>query len=169
MNPGKARAAGCAGDMEHEVLGHWPGLVAAGLMTALVVLAAVAGRLHIAVGSALVVVAVASLAGAAGARAWYVMLQRGKASGIVTRGLCIHGFVTGAVAAGIPALLLARVPVGTFFDAATSGLFFAMAIGRQGASSPAAAQAASPHPAGGSGHPTGTSGRGGCRPSSLNR
>jgi phosphatidylglycerol:prolipoprotein diacylglycerol transferase len=114
------------------IAGSWAGLVAAGLITALVMLAAVAGRLHVAVGSALVVAAVASLAGAAGARAWYVVLQRGTTGGIVTRGLCVQGFVAGAVAAGIPALLLAHVPAGTFFDAATPGLFLAMAIGRQG-------------------------------------
>jgi phosphatidylglycerol:prolipoprotein diacylglycerol transferase len=74
----------------------------------------------------------ASLAGAAGARGWYVMLERGKVSGLPVRGLCIQGFLAGAVLAGIPGLLLARIPAGTFFDAAAPGVFLAMAIGRQG-------------------------------------
>jgi phosphatidylglycerol:prolipoprotein diacylglycerol transferase len=110
----------------------WAGFVAVGLMAALAVLAVLLARVHVAVGAALAVAAVASLAGAAGARGWYVMLQRGKVEGIVTRGLCIQGFVAGAVLVGMPGLLLAGIPVGTFFDAAAPGLFFAMAIGRQG-------------------------------------
>ena len=60
------------------------------------------------------------------------MLERGKVSGLPVRGPCIHGFIAGAVAAGVPGLLLAGIPVGTFFDAAAPGVFLAMAIGRQG-------------------------------------
>ena len=66
------------------------------------------------------------------ARGWYVMLQRGNVGGIVTRGLCIQGFVAGAALVGMPGLLLAGILAGTFFGAAASGLFFAMAIGRRG-------------------------------------
>lgn len=60
----------------------------------------------------------------AGARGWYVMLQRGKVRVLPVRGLCIQGFMAGAVLAGIP--------VGAFFDVAAPGLFVAVAIGRQG-------------------------------------
>ncbi len=93
-------------------------MVAAGLVAALAVLVALLARVGVGAGGALVVALAASLAGAAGARGWYVMLQRGQVSGLPTRGLCIQGFVAGAVIAGIPGLLLAGIPVGTFFDAA---------------------------------------------------
>ncbi len=113
------------------ITGSWAGMVAAGLAVALPVLVTLLARVGVG-GSVLVVALAASLAGAAGARGWYVMLQRGKVSGLPTRGLCIQGFIAGAVVAGIPGLLLAGIPAGTFFDAAAPGVFFAMAIGRQG-------------------------------------
>ncbi len=99
------------------ITGSWAGMVAAGLAVALPVLVTLLARVGVG-GSVLVVALAASLAGAAGARGWYVMLQRGKVSGLPTRGLCIQGFIAGAVVAGIPGLLLAGIPVGTFFDAA---------------------------------------------------
>jgi phosphatidylglycerol:prolipoprotein diacylglycerol transferase len=99
---------------------------------ALAVLVVLLGRVGVGAGGPLAVALAASLAGAAGARGWYVMLERGKVSGLPVRGLCIQGFLAGAVLAGIPGLLLARIPAGTFFDAAAPGVFLAMAIGRQG-------------------------------------
>ena len=114
------------------ITASWAGLVAVGLAVALAVLVVLLGRVGVGAGGALAVALAASLAGAASARGWYVMLERGKVSGLPVRGLCIQGFLAGAVLAGIPGLLLAGIPVGTFFDAAAPGLFFAMAIGRQG-------------------------------------
>lgn len=114
------------------ITGAWAGFAVAGLAVALTVLAVLLGRAGVGTGGALAVALAASLAGAAGARGWYVMLERGKVSGLPTRGLCIQGFIAAAVTAGIPGLLLAGIPVGTFFDAAAPGMFFAMAIGRQG-------------------------------------
>lgn len=114
------------------ITGAWTGFVVAGLAAALAMLVVLLARVQAGAGGALAVALAASLAGAAGARGWYVMLQRGKVSGLPTRGLCIQGFIAGAVVAGIPGLLLAGIPVGTFFDAAAPGVFFAMAIGRQG-------------------------------------
>lgn len=114
------------------ITGSWAAFVAVGLAAALAVLAVLLARDGVGAGGALAVAAAASLAGAAGARGWYVMLQRGKVSGLPTRGLCIQGFIAGVVAAGLPGLLLARIPVGTFFGAAAPALFLAMAIGRQG-------------------------------------
>jgi phosphatidylglycerol---prolipoprotein diacylglyceryl transferase len=101
-------------------------------VVALAVLVALLARVGVDAGGALVVALTASLAGAAGARGWYVMLHRGQVSGLPTRGLCIQGFVAGSMIAGIPGLLLAGIPVGTYFDAAAPGVFLAMAIGRQG-------------------------------------
>jgi len=99
---------------------------------ALGLLVVLLGRVHIGTGPALAVSAAVILAGIIGARAWYVMLQRGKTEGPAFRGLCIQGTVAGGALAAVPGLLIAGIPVGTFFDAATPGLFFAMAIGRQG-------------------------------------
>jgi phosphatidylglycerol:prolipoprotein diacylglycerol transferase len=113
------------------ITGSWAAFVFAGLGVALAVLVVLLARVGVGTGGVLVVALVASLAGAAGARGWYVMLQRGKVSGLPTRGLCIQGFIAGAVVAGIPGLLLAGIPAGTFFDAAAPGVFLAMAIGRQ--------------------------------------
>lgn len=60
------------------------------------------------------------------------MLQRDKTEGLAVRGLCIQGTVAGGALAAVPGLLLTGNPAGTFFDAATPGLFSAMAVGRQG-------------------------------------
>jgi phosphatidylglycerol:prolipoprotein diacylglycerol transferase len=110
----------------------WAAFVVIGLTAALAVLVILLARAGVGAGGALAVAAAASLAGAVGARGWYVMLQRGKVPGPPTRGLCIQGFIAGAVAAGVPGLLLAGIPVGTFFDAAAPGMFLAIAVGRQG-------------------------------------
>jgi len=114
------------------VAASWPATVAAGMGLALWLLTVLLGRVHVGTGRALAVSAAVVLAGIIGARAWYVMLQRGKTEGLAFRGLCIQGTVAGGALAAVPALLIAGIPVGTFFDAAAPGLFFAMAIGRQG-------------------------------------
>ena len=114
------------------VTGSWAAAVAAGVALALWLLTVLLGRVHIGTGRALAVSAAVVLAGIIGSRLWYVMLQRGKTEGLVTQGLCIQGTVAGGALAAVPALLIAGIPVGTFFDAATPGLFFAMAVGRQG-------------------------------------
>lgn len=114
------------------IVGSWAAFVVMGLAVALAVLVILLARAGVDAGGALAVALAATLAGAAGARGWYVILQRGKVSGLPTRGLCIQGFIAGAVVAGIPGLLLAGIGVGTFSGAAAPGVFFAMAIGRQG-------------------------------------
>ena len=110
----------------------WSALVATGVVVALTLRGVLIARVHEPVSPALAVAIASSVAGAIGARLWYVALQRGRAGGGVSRGLCIQGFVTGVVIVGLLALTLTRIPAGTFLDAAAPGLFFAMAIGRQG-------------------------------------
>lgn len=107
-------------------------LVATGVVVALTLLGVLVARVHEPVSPALAVAIASSVAGAIGARLWYLALQRGRAGGGVSRGLCIQGFVTGVVIVGLLALTLTRIPAGTFLDAAAPGLFFAIAIGRQG-------------------------------------
>lgn len=113
-------------------LGAWPAFVGLGVGVGLALQAMLSARAHLDVGSALIVSSVASVAGLIGAKAWYVALNRGAGAASAVQGLCIQGFLVGAVAAGIAALAVVRVPVGPFLDAATPGLFFGMAIGRQG-------------------------------------
>lgn len=114
------------------VVASWSATVAAGVVLALSLLVVLLGQVHIGADRAMAVSAAIILAGIIGARAWYVMLQRGKTEGLFVRGLCIQGAVAGGALAAVPGLLLAGIPVGTFFDAAAPGLFFAMALGRQG-------------------------------------
>jgi phosphatidylglycerol---prolipoprotein diacylglyceryl transferase len=110
------------------VTGSWAGFVAVGLALALAVLVILLHR----AGASGALALTASLVGAAGGRGWYVLLQRGQVSGLPTQGLCIQGFIVGGSAAGIPGLLIAGIPAGTFFGAAAPAMFFAMALGRQG-------------------------------------
>jgi phosphatidylglycerol:prolipoprotein diacylglycerol transferase len=110
----------------------WVPLVALGVVVALAVQAILAGRAHLSTGTALAISLTASVAGLAGARAWYVALNRGKVQGIPTQGLCIQGFIVAAVVVLVAGLALAGMPVETFLDVSALGLFFGMAIGRQG-------------------------------------
>jgi phosphatidylglycerol:prolipoprotein diacylglycerol transferase len=110
----------------------WVPLVGLGVVVALAVQVVLAGRAHLSVGAGLGISLAASVAGAAGARAWYVALNRGKVQGIPTQGLCIQGFIVAAVAVLTAGLALAGIPIRTFLDISVPGLFLAMAIGRQG-------------------------------------
>jgi phosphatidylglycerol:prolipoprotein diacylglycerol transferase len=101
-------------------------------VTALAVQAVLAGRAHLSIAAGLGVSLAASVAGAAGARAWYRALNRGKVQGIATQGLCIQGFILAAVTVLIAGLALAGIPIRTFLDVSAPGLLFGMAIGRQG-------------------------------------
>ena len=110
----------------------WAPLVAVGVVAALAVQAVLAGRAHFSISAALGVSLAACVAGAAGARAWYVALNRGNVEGIPSQGLCIQGFIVAATAVLIAGLALAGIPIRTFLDISAPGLFFGMAIGRQG-------------------------------------
>src|SRR5260370_37207820 len=59
-------------------------------------------------------------------------MNGGKVQGMPTQGLCIQGFIVAAAAVLIGGLALAGLPVRTFLDISAPGLFFGMAIGRQG-------------------------------------
>jgi phosphatidylglycerol:prolipoprotein diacylglycerol transferase len=113
------------------VPGAWAALVATGAAAGIIVLMILLARQGAGAGAP-AVVAAALLAGAAGARGWYVMLQRGKVSGPPVRGLAVQGFIAGAALAAVPGLLLTGIPAGAFAGAAAPALFLAMAIGRQG-------------------------------------
>lgn len=114
------------------IVGSWFGFVAVGVVVAFVLLVAIGRRLDIPAAPAVGVAVAASIAGAVGSRLWYVALQRGRVHGPRNQGLCIQGFITGMVMVGLGGLALTDIAVGRFLDALTPGLFFAMALGRQG-------------------------------------
>ncbi len=91
----------------------------------------------------LVVGLVASLVGLVGAKFYYLaghyLARRFLAghrddqrSSVLTVGMCIQGFVAGAVGSLVVGALVTGVPVGRLLDVTTPGLFFGMTIGRFG-------------------------------------
>jgi prolipoprotein diacylglyceryltransferase len=99
---------------------------------AVILLVLLLSRVGADVPRALAVSAAVVAGGMTAARLWYVTLQRGEVAGLWARGLCIQGTIAGGALVAVPALLLAGIAVGTFFDATAPGLFYAMAVGRQG-------------------------------------
>ena len=112
--------------------GAWPALVALGVLVGLAVQAMLVARAGLDVRAALMVSLAASLAGLIGAKVWYLALNQHSWRAVASEGLCIQGFLVGAVAVGTAALALAHLPVWTFLDVTAPGLFFGMAIGRHG-------------------------------------
>ena len=112
--------------------GAWPVLVALGVGVGLAVQAMLVARAGLDVGSALIVSLAASVAGLVGAKAWYLALHRSNVRAATPEGLCIQGFLAGAFVVGTVALAIAQLPVAVFLDVSAPGLFFGMAIGRQG-------------------------------------
>ena len=114
------------------VPGSWLALVAVGVLVALGLQAILAARAHLDVGAALTVSIVACLLGAVGARVYFVVLYRGRVQGLPTQGLCVQGFILGTAVALPVGLVIAALPIGAVLNLITPGLFFGMAIGRQG-------------------------------------
>lgn len=111
--------------------GAWWGLVGPGVIVGLALQSLLVAKAHLDVRTTLTISLVASLAGLAGSKLWFVALNR-SFRGLITEGLCIQGFVAGVVVTAAVALPLTRIPVGTFLDASAPGLFFGMALGRWG-------------------------------------
>lgn len=118
-------------------LGAWPALVGLGAGVALATQAMLASHAHLHVASLLLVSVIASLFGLIGAKAHYMTghLITGDHHGLrslLRGGMCIQGFVLGAIGTLIVGARLSDVPVGPVLDATAPGLLFAMAIGRFG-------------------------------------
>jgi hypothetical protein len=110
-----------------------------------------------------------NVAGAAGARAWYVALNRGKVEGLPSQGLCIQGFIVAAGAVLVTGLALAGLPVRTFLDISAPGCSSAWrSAGRDASCTAAAWGGRRPH-GGASGPPTAVLVPAGRRPSSWSR
>jgi phosphatidylglycerol:prolipoprotein diacylglycerol transferase len=69
------------------------------------------------------------LAGAAGAKLWFLVLERRARD---RNGWCMQGLIAGVAVVAPPLLWLLDIPVGAFFDTAAPGLMFGLAIGRIG-------------------------------------
>jgi len=114
------------------IVGAWPALVLLGFGVTLALQALLIARAHVDVRSSLIVTVLASLVGLVGAKLWFIAQQPRTFHGLPTQGLCIQGFILGTAASATAGLALLHVPVGTFLDATTPGLFFGLLVGRPG-------------------------------------
>ncbi len=119
-------------------LGAWPAFVGIGALVGFATQGMLATHHHLHIFAVLLVSLAASLVGLVGAKAYYLTEQylaghRGaQRPAILEPGMCIQGFVIGAVATLILGALLFGLSVGHVLDVTTPGLFLAMAIGRFG-------------------------------------
>lgn len=113
-------------------LGAWPALVGLGVAVALITQALLANRAGVSVTRVLLVSLIASLVGLVGAKLYYFVEHRRESPPLLTAGMCIQGFVLGAIGTLAVGGLVAAVPVGRLLDATAPGLMFGMTIGRFG-------------------------------------
>ncbi|HJU01278.1 MAG TPA: prolipoprotein diacylglyceryl transferase family protein [Actinomycetes bacterium] len=115
-------------------LGVWPALVGLGAAVALTVQALLAARSHLPVSRVLLVSLVACLVGLVGAKLYYLTGHwlRGRRPSLLTAGMCIQGFVLGAIGTLVIGAWATGMPVGAVLDVTAPGLLFGMTIGRFG-------------------------------------
>ena len=111
------------------VRGGWAAMVGVALVTALALQQLLLRNEGVAPWDGLVLSLVAAFAGAVGAKAWYVFLDRKHGR---WNGWGIQGFVAALLAVLVSGAPLIGVPVGRFLDLTTPALFLGMAIGRLG-------------------------------------
>lgn len=115
-----------------SITGAWPLLVGLGVVVGVLLQQLLLQREHIDSRPILAVTLAALVAGALGAKLWYLAVSREVTTASLTDGLCIQGFLAGAGAVLLGGLLVLHQPVGTFVDVTAPGVFLGMAIGRQG-------------------------------------
>jgi phosphatidylglycerol:prolipoprotein diacylglycerol transferase len=128
-------------------LGAWPLLVGLGFLVALATQALVARHLHLDVTRVMLLTLVAALVGLAGAKIYFltgravagrsiagrvVPGQRYTRNGPSVGGMCIQGFVLGAVAVLIVGSRIAGQRPGVMLDVTAAGLLLGITIGRFG-------------------------------------
>jgi phosphatidylglycerol:prolipoprotein diacylglycerol transferase len=111
---------------------RWPGLVGLGVLVGLVLQALLLARAQVDVPVATGISLGASVIGYVAAKIWYLALHRQHPRAFRHAGACIQGFLVGGIGTMVLAMVALRIPVGTFLDASTPGLFVGMAIGRPG-------------------------------------
>lgn len=112
--------------------GIWPVLGVLAVLLAIVIQRVMLPHENVAVEVPLVVPLVALAAGLLGAKLWYAVLHPGPWRQAILGGWAVDGFLVVATVAAIAILLTFNLPVATFLDAVTPGLFVAVAIGRIG-------------------------------------
>lgn len=108
--------------------GSWAALAALGIALALITQALLVPA-DLDLGRVLTISLLALLAGAIGAKAWFVILHRHERR---REGWCVQGLVAGVLVAAPPLLVLLSIPPGVFLDASTPGLMLGLAVGRIG-------------------------------------
>ena len=124
-------------------VGAWPALVGLGVAVGLVLQALLASHAQLPFTSVLAVSLAASLVGLFGAKAYYLvghyLMRRflpahrdDERPAVRSAGMCIQGFVAGALVTLVAGALVTGLPVGVLLDVTAPGLFFGMTIGRFG-------------------------------------
>ena len=124
-------------------LGAWPALVGLGVAVGLASQVLLATHAHLDATRIVALSLAASLAGLVGAKFYYLaghyLMRRFLPAhrndvrpAVVAAGLCIQGFVAGAVITLVVGALVTGVSVGTLLDVTAPGLFLGMTIGRFG-------------------------------------
>lgn len=115
-----------------SITGAWPVLVGLGVVIGVVLQQLLLQRAHVDSRQILAVSIAALVAGAVGAKLWFLVISREVNTASLTEGLCIQGFIAGAAIVLVGGLLFLHLPVGAFVDASAPGIFLGMAIGRPG-------------------------------------
>jgi len=113
----------------------WPALVGLGAAVALTVQALLAAHAGLPVTRVLLLSLVACVVGLVGAKLYYLTgyyLGGRRPPSLLTVGMCIQGFVLGAIGALVVGAWVVGVPVGALLDVTAPGLLFGMTIGRFG-------------------------------------
>ena len=113
-------------------LGAWAALVGAGAVAGLGLFAVLAGLVQLAVLPLVAIALIACIVGLVGAKVYYLVQSPGSPSWMSPGGMCIQGFVIGALATVAAGAWLAGVPPLVMFDIAAPAILLGMAIGRLG-------------------------------------
>ncbi len=113
-------------------LGAWAALVGAGAAAGLGLFAVLAGLAQLAVLPLMAIALVACIVGLVGAKVYYLVQSPGSPSWASPGGMCIQGFVIGALATLAAGAWLVGVPLLVVFDIAAPAILLGMAIGRLG-------------------------------------
>lgn len=113
-------------------LGVWPLLVSVGAVVALATQYQLARHAGLPSTRILLISLAASLVGLVTAKLYYVVEHHGSRPSVLTAGMCIQGFVLGALAVLAFGAAATDLSPGQVLDVTTPGLLFGMAIGRYG-------------------------------------
>jgi len=114
------------------VRGSWIALVTVGVVVGAIVQAAILRPQNVSVGRALIVDLLAVGSGVIGAKLWYMVVQGHSWRQTISEGWSINGSILAAPVVAVASLVALDLPIPTFLDASTPGLFLGIAIGRVG-------------------------------------